>query len=1519
MNTEFLNDNTSIVTQSSQAELDASFLLNNVVSSAWNILADLSNEEETFLNLLNQVFIQEDQNTNSDYLENFHSVTLDIIEQLKAGSLLGLNFAVASDVEMEGHLGAYAVEGADGKETIYLNAEWLLTADSASIQAVLLEEIGHALDQRLNGGIDTIGDEGELFSNLVLGNQLTDEQLAIINSEDDSALLTIDGVQVSVESAISVVGGTSTYDGTTDVDVFSITGTGGGTFSPSFQVTNVREGDQLRIGISGKERWIAIDQSAIIDLYDIGGNTNVDRITISVSGTTATITLQDNRITNFSNNDVEALINNLFYKFVGGDVTDGGTRTSITITPTSPTGTGRIINFNKIPTLTPPPPITYEDTANDDSFLNTSATLTATDLGDTLTYSINGQVSENNTIDSVSYDRKQVGTYGTLYLNSATGAYVFVPNDGAIEGLKSNDSEGFTLTVTDSFGATDSETLTINLTGANDTPDLDAPSSIDYIDTANDDTFSNTTGSLTSSDRDDDETLTYSIDNGTSGSFTIDSSSYDYQKIGTYGTLYLDSATGEYVYVADDGAIEGLKGNDSEEFTLTVTDGSSATDSETLTIDITGANDTPDLDAPLTIDYIDTANDDTFSNTTGSLTSSDRDDDETLTYSIDSGTSGSFTVDSNSYDYQKIGTYGTLYLDSATGEYVYVADDTAIEGLKSNDSEGFTLTVTDSFGATDSETLTINLTGANDTPDLDAPSSIDYIDTANDDTFSNTTGSLTSSDRDDDETLTYSIDGEISENNTIDSVSYDRKQVGTYGTLYLNSSTGAYVFVPNDGAIEGLKSNDSEGFTLTVTDSFGATDSETLTINLTGANDTPDLDAPSSIDYIDTANDDTFSNTTGSLTSSDRDDDETLTYSIDSGTSGSFTVDSNSYDYQKIGTYGTLYLNSSTGEYVYVADDTAIEGLKTDDSEEFTLTVTDGSSATDSETLTINLTGANDTPDLVTPSSIDYIDTANDDTFSNTTDSLTSSDRDDDETLTYSIDNGTSGSFTVDSNSYDYQKIGTYGTLYLDSATGEYVYVADDTAIEGLKTYDSEEFTLIVTDGSSATDSETLTIDITGANDTPETEDKTVEIAENKIYTFSSADFAFSDRDNGDSINGIIVQPSSDGQLKYNGVAITTSDYFVSIDDINASLLTFEPDTDEYGDDYATFNFQVVDQSEESSEAKTMTIDVFDTSTVTFFGNSGGQTFDFNNKLDGQQFRLIFTPDGSTSGTTQYKLTSTNTGHFSLGLVFNGSQTGDLVINIPTNFVLRNAPNAIQIWDDVDYDENENLNLGNKIGNYNLSTNGVSLSGNTLTIKDFLINDDDGLLYARVLFDFNRVGTTGYTRALDGDGGAGYTATQLQNLGYTGYDAVKTGGSIDDLTGYSFSASFAGQNIGDPITVYNQNEFKKSKVLGVLVADKIANSSELDDVLSARLYKKNTLVETVNFGADGLTNEEGWFAFNYLHSGKQSDYKIELFNGANGTGSKIDLFNQNGGDIVGDAQSFLWGGNSQFITQTINI
>jgi VCBS repeat-containing protein len=61
---------------------------------------------------------------------------------------------------------------------------------------------------------------------------------------------------------------------------------------------------------------------------------------------------------------------------------------------------------------------------------------------------------------------------------------------------------------------------------------------------------------------------------------------------------------------------------------------------------------------------------------------------------------------------------------------------------------------------------------------------------------------------------------------------------GTYGTLSVNTSTGAYTFAANDAAIEGIKANASETFAVTVADSK-ATANANLSVNLTGANDAP--------------------------------------------------------------------------------------------------------------------------------------------------------------------------------------------------------------------------------------------------------------------------------------------------------------------------------------------------------------------------------------------------------------------------------------------------------------------------------------------------------------------------------------------------------------------------------------------------------------------------------------------------------------------------------------------------------
>ena len=97
-------------------------------------------------------------------------------------------------------------------ERIYVNASKLNNGllDVNLATSALLEEFGHALDTRLNGGVESPGDEGQLFAAEVSGVLLTAEQRAVIDVEDDTAVLMIEGVQVAVELADGTVGSTGT-------------------------------------------------------------------------------------------------------------------------------------------------------------------------------------------------------------------------------------------------------------------------------------------------------------------------------------------------------------------------------------------------------------------------------------------------------------------------------------------------------------------------------------------------------------------------------------------------------------------------------------------------------------------------------------------------------------------------------------------------------------------------------------------------------------------------------------------------------------------------------------------------------------------------------------------------------------------------------------------------------------------------------------------------------------------------------------------------------------------------------------------------------------------------------------------------------------------------------------------------------------------------------------------------------------------------------------------------------------
>ena len=134
-------------------------------------------------------------------------------------------------------------------------------------------------------------------------------------------------------------------------------------------------------------------------------------------------------------------------------------------------------------------------------------------------------------------------------------------------------------------------------------------------------------------------------------------------------------------------------------------------------------------------------------------------------------------------------------------------------------------------------------------------------------------------------------------------------------------------------------------------------------------------------------------------------------------------------------------------------------------------------------------------------------------------------------------------------------------------------------------------FTFRVSDGTAESgDAYTMTIDVTPVNDAPTGADKTVGTPEDTPYTFSAADFVFTDIDVGDTLASVkIATLPADGSLTLSGAPVTTDRTLAAADLGN---LTFTPAANASGDPYTTFTFRVSDGTVESGDAYTMTVDV---------------------------------------------------------------------------------------------------------------------------------------------------------------------------------------------------------------------------------------------------------------------------------------------------------------------------------------
>ncbi len=129
----------------------------------------------------------------------------------------------------------------------------------------------------------------------------------------------------------------------------------------------------------------------------------------------------------------------------------------------------------------------------------------------------------------------------------------------------------------------------------------------------------------------------------------------------------------------------------------------------------------------------------------------------------------------------------------------------------------------------------------------------------------------------------------------------------------------------------------------------------------------------------------------------------------------------------------------------------------------------------------------------------------------------------------------------------------------------------------------------------------TMTINVTSVNDAPLGANKTVTTLEDMAYTFTAADFGFSDPNDTPANNLLAVEITTlpgAGTLTDNGVAVTAGQ-FVTVADISGGKLVFTPAANANGAGYASFTFQVEDDggtanggSNLDATPRTMTVNV---------------------------------------------------------------------------------------------------------------------------------------------------------------------------------------------------------------------------------------------------------------------------------------------------------------------------------------
>ena len=567
------------------------------------------------------------------------------------------------------------------------------------------------------------------------------------------------------------------------------------------------------------------------------------------------------------------------------------------------------------------------------------------------------------------------------------------------------------------------------------------------------------------------------------------------------------------------------------------------------------------------------------------------------------------------------GKYGTLTIDPESNTYTYKTNENAdrlgldADGNPQAGTDEFTIYVRDEHGAWTAKPISVTVTGSNDTPTITADDAEHWVkeagvvDTSTD--HGSTTDTAKTPDPSDDSRELTDADTSLSRNeisgqvhvkdtDTTDTLTLNigaKEGSGTtligdpktdangnitleteFGSIILHKD-GTYTYTIDEDKTQSLSQGQTEKeiFTITVSDGHGGTASVDITINIVGTNDRPTLTLTPTSDTVvsdpgydknhtEVAEDLTV---TGTFEGADPDSNPTLEYGVSTSAGNrdtAFDADGSNPGmggghHSATGTYGSLTINPSSGEYTYTLDTAKngaadklglnADGTPQTGTDTFTIYVRDEHGAWSEQTITITVNGSNDAPEIdntgQTLTIIESgVDEKNKPIAGTKSDSgkVGATDVDNDDKLEYffsdkahnpvtfgkgdvighlTLADGTKTDITVTSVKADGTIVTDYGTFHLNTNTGEYTFTkaeSTDNATDQLQRGDKVEldFSISVKDshGETASSTHDVTVVINGSNDRPSAKMQGITVKEAGVHDGNTATTADTDGTLGD-------------------------------------------------------------------------------------------------------------------------------------------------------------------------------------------------------------------------------------------------------------------------------------------------------------------------------------------------------------------------------------------------------------------